>query len=65
MGSNSSKIGEFELNRISANRNNRKAYDELTENINIPDEPKIMKKLEVMILEKLLRIEMIERFLMN
>jgi hypothetical protein len=34
---NNSKIGWFELNRISANRNNRKPFDELTENINIPD----------------------------
>jgi hypothetical protein len=42
MGSNS-KIGRFELNRISANRNNKKAFHELTENINIDDTPKIMK----------------------
>jgi hypothetical protein len=42
---NNSKIGGFELNRISGNRNNRKHFDELTENINIIDEPKIMKKI--------------------
>jgi hypothetical protein len=44
MESNGKRRG-FELNRISANRNNKKDFDELTENINIPYEPKIMKKI--------------------
>jgi hypothetical protein len=42
---NNSKIRGFEFNRISGNKNNKKAFNELTENINIPDTPKIMKKI--------------------
>jgi hypothetical protein len=50
-----SKIGKFELNIISNNRNNRKAFDEFRENINIPDEPKIMKKVNGNDLRKIIK----------
>jgi DNA-binding protein Fis len=41
----SNKIGKSELNRISNNRKNRKVFNDLTENINIPESrPNIQTK---------------------